>query len=89
MTLIHGYLSESTQLEFSNEYQYDRFSMVFKSRRPGALDESSFSIERVNTGELGYDRLLNDGLLYMTEDMLGPNPMHIKYSSYVYDGFCI
>ena len=57
MTLIHGNLSESTQLEFSNEYQYDRFSMVFKSRRPGALDESSFSIERVNTGELGYDRL--------------------------------
>ena len=25
----------------------------------------------------------------MTDDMLGPSPMHIKYSSYVYDGFCI
>ena len=24
-----------------------------------------------------------------TEDMLGPSPMHIKYSSYVHDGFCI
>ena len=22
----------------------------------------------------------------MTDDMLGPSPMHIKYSSYVYDG---
>ena len=25
----------------------------------------------------------------MTDDMLGPSLMHIKYSSYVYDGFCI
>ena len=25
----------------------------------------------------------------MTDDMLGPSPMHIRYSSYVYDGFCI
>ena len=25
----------------------------------------------------------------MTDDMLGPFPMHIKYVSYVYDGFCI
>ena len=25
----------------------------------------------------------------MTDDMLGPSPMHVKYSSYVYDGFCI
>ena len=23
------------------------------------------------------------------DDMLGPCPMHIKYVSYVYDGFCI
>ena len=23
----------------------------------------------------------------MTDDMLGPSPMHTKYSSYVYDGF--
>ena len=43
----------------------------------------------VRTGELGYDRPLYDGLLHMTDDMLGPSPMHIKYSSYVYDGFCI
>ena len=41
------------------------------------------------TGELGYDGPLYDGLLHMTDDMLGPSPMHIKYSSYVYDGFCI
>ena len=40
-------------------------------------------------GELGYDGPLYDGFLHMTDDMLGPSPMHIKYSSYVYDGFCI
>ena len=42
-----------------------------------------------NTGELGYDGPLYDGFLHMTDNMLGPSPMHIKYSSYVYDGFCI
>ena len=42
-----------------------------------------------STGELGYDGPLYDGFLHMTDDMLGPSPMHIKYSSYVYDGFCI
>ena len=41
------------------------------------------------TGELGYDGPLYDGFLHMTDDMLGPSPMHIKYSSYVNDGFCI
>ena len=41
------------------------------------------------TGELGYDGPLYDGFLHMTDDMLGPSPMHIKYSLYVYDGFCI
>ena len=40
-------------------------------------------------GELGYDGPLYDGFLHMTDDMLGPSPMHIMYSSYVYDGFCI
>ena len=42
-------------------------------------------------GELGYDGPMYDGFLHMTDDMLGPSPMHIKYmySSYVYDGFCI
>ena len=41
------------------------------------------------TGELGYDGPLYDGFLHMTDDKLGPSPMHIKYSSCVYDGFCI
>ena len=41
------------------------------------------------TGELGYDGPLYGGFLHMTDDMLGPSPMHIKYSSYVYDRFCI
>ena len=34
------------------------------------------------------DHCMTD-FLHMTDDMLGPSPMHIKYSSYVYDGFCI
>ena len=42
-----------------------------------------------NTGELGYGGPLYDGFLHMTDDMLGTSPMHIKYSSYVYDRFCI
>ena len=41
------------------------------------------------TGELGYDGPLYDGFSHMKDDMLGPSPMHIKYLSYVYDGFCI
>ena len=30
-TLANGYSSESTQQELSNEYQHDRFQMVFKN----------------------------------------------------------
>ena len=41
------------------------------------------------TGELGYDGPLYDRFLHMTDNMLGPSPLHIKYSSYVYDRFCI
>ena len=48
----------------------------------------TFSFQ-INTGELGYDVPLYDGLLAMTDDMNGPSPMHIKCVSYVYDGFCI
>ena len=33
----------------------------------------------IYTGELGYDGPLYDGLLAMTDDMLGPSPMHINY----------
>ena len=35
------------------------------------------------TGELGYDGPLYDIFLHMSDDMLGPSPMHIKYSLYV------
>ena len=42
----------------------------------------------VDTVELGYGPLY-DRLLHMTDNILGPSPMHIKYVSYVYDGFCI
>ena len=36
----------------------------------------------VITGELEYDGPLYDGFSHMTDDMLGPSPMHIKYSLY-------
>ena len=50
----------------------------------------SFYVLLQSTGELGYDGPLYDGSLpTMTDDMLGPSSMQIKYSSYVYDGFCI
>ena len=41
------------------------------------------------TGELGYDWPLYDELMSMTDDMLGPSPIHIKYVPYVYDRFRI
>ena len=44
---------------------------------------------RLTAGELGYDGPLYDRFLSITDNMLGPSPMHIKYVSYVYDGFCI
>ena len=43
----------------------------------------------IDTGELGYIRPLYDRFLHMMDNMPGPSPMHIKYSSYVYNGFCI
>ena len=45
--------------------------------------------DRLYTGKLGYDGSLYNGLMPMTDDMLGTSPMHIKYVSYVYDRFCI
>ena len=48
-SLAHGYSSDSTQQELTNEYQHDRVKMFCnKSLRPCALYESSFSIGRVN-----------------------------------------
>ena len=43
---------------------------------------SSFTLN-VNTDELGYGGPLYDRLLSMTDDMLGPSSMHIKYVSYI------
>ena len=47
----------------------------------------------ITTGELGYDGPLYDRLLSMTDDMLGPSRMHIKYgmchmykTDFAYDG---
>ena len=42
-----------------------------------------------NTGKLVYDVPLYARLLAMTDDMLGPSLMGIKYVSYVYDRLCI
>ena len=53
--------------------------------------EKGYRLQKCNvfTGELGYEGPLYDGFFHMTDDMLGPSPVHIKYSSYVCDGFCI
>ena len=51
--------------------------------------DRKYKLPLPSTGELGYDGPLYDRFLHMTDDMLGPSPMHITYSSYVYDGFCI
>ena len=48
--------------------------------------DSKLNLIVFNAGELGYDGPLYDRLLAMTDDMLVPSPMHIKYVSYVYDG---
>ena len=48
-SLAHGYSSESTQQELSNEYQHEKVKWLSKnSLCPCALDESSLSIARVN-----------------------------------------
>ena len=48
-TLAHGYSSENTQRELSNEYQHDRFWMFFKkSVHSFSLEESSLNISMSN-----------------------------------------
>ena len=43
-TLVHGYPSESTQRELSNEHQHDRVKVFFV--HPCTLDTNSLSIGR-------------------------------------------
>ena len=57
-TQVHGYSSESAQRELSNEYQYDRFQMLFSIFFCFcALDKSSLSIGRVNSRQNIYNQL--------------------------------
>ena len=53
------------------------------------IDQPQGSCGVGDTGELRYDGPLYDGLASMTDDMLGLSSMHIKYVTYVFDGFCI
>ena len=46
---------------------------------PSSIATQAMNIVHHGTGELGYDGPLYDGFLHMTDDMLGPSPMHIKY----------
>ena len=64
-TLTHGYSSDTTLREFSNEYQHDR---VLKNvLHSCAFDESSLSIKRVNLSKTiftpGKDRVEFLGIL--------------------------
>ena len=47
--------------------------------------------QKRGVAHLRYDGPLYNRFWHMTDDMLGPSPMHIKYSSYtcIYNGFCI
>ena len=69
---------------FQGNYVAIRWVVVFNS-----FCARSICRHCTSTGELGYDGPLYAGFLHMMDDMLGPSPLHIKYSSYVYDGFCI
>ena len=48
------------------------------------LSDCIINIQAGYTGELGYDGPLYDRFLHMTDNMLGPSLMHIKYLSYVH-----
>ena len=68
--------------------QWSLGSHLVVSQKGGAFQIPNFRGKRNEhifpyTGELGYDGPLYDGFLHMTDDMLGPSPLHIKYSSYV------
>ena len=58
-------------------------SSARKSHLPGHPDldirHRIYRYTYIYIGELGYDKPLYDGLLSITDDMLGPIPMHIKY----------
>ena len=49
------------------------------------LKRYAFDSRKKYAGELGHDGPLYDRYLHMTDDMLGPSPMYIKYSSYIYN----
>ena len=55
------------------------FPCTFSSLLAHAASRRSVAAFTAYTGELGYDGPLYDRLLAMTDDMLGPSPMHIKY----------
>ena len=63
--------------------------LVLWTKVASALEGLIYRYMFSTTGELGYDGPLYDRFLHMTDDMLGPSRMHIKYSSYVYDRFRI
>ena len=68
------------------------FSKIFASLYFGRKSLSTGRVKALlcsGTGELGYDGPLYDGLLHMTDDMLGPSSMHIKYSSYMYTTYFV
>ena len=43
------------------------------------LSQVLYTETTYNIGELGYDGPLFNGFLHMTDDMLGPSPINIKY----------
>ena len=70
--LVYDITNESS---FENIYKWHGFAKSVSMR----LLSTYLLYKCMNTGELGYDGPLYDGSLHMTDDMLGPSPMHIKY----------
>ena len=72
-----NFFTDLPTLFFSDRYRKQTISLF----RPYQGNYLHTSIGYRITGELGYDGQLYNGFLHMTDNMLGPSPMYIKYSS--------
>ena len=70
---VIGFVEQLTEMlpdyEIASEHEHSNCLLVANKKVSTLL----------YTGELGYDGPLYDGFFHMTDDMLGPSPMHIQY----------
>ena len=92
---LHAVLAYVPTKGYKSMYQLARLlglknnsiSIIANRRKAIYLIKLQLHMTIPYAGELGYDGPLYDRFLHMTDNMLGPSLMHIKYSSYVYDQF--